>query len=109
MEVREYRKQYEQQLAAQARTDGSSTPPAVDIPALLATLRNEQASPSERLAALQELLAVRFLAARFAPYNAEFLAALRAVARPASDPSQRGQELGVVALAKDQIGRASCR
>jgi hypothetical protein len=109
MEVREYRKQYEQQLAAQARTDGSSTPPAVDIPALLATLRNEQASPSERLAALQELLAVRFLAARFAPYNAEFLAALRAVARPASDPSLREAVLEVLALDKDPEAQALLR
>jgi hypothetical protein len=107
MDVREYRRRYEAELAAHAATakTASSLAAAPEtgnrIPRLLATLRDEHESASARLAALQGLLAARFLGPRFAAYNADFLAALREIVRPGTDPELCEAALEVLALEKD--------
>jgi hypothetical protein len=105
MDVREYRKRYEAELAAHAAVAKAAATPetatAASIPGLLATLRDERASASARLDAHHDLLTVRFLGSRFAPYNADFLAALREIARPGTDPALRQAALEVLALDKD--------
>lgn len=104
MDVREYRRRYEAELAADNVTAARSAavpaePPK--IPDLIATLQDEKASTAARLAALHELLSARFLGARFTPYNAEFLAALRAVAQPGTDRELSEPALEVLASDKD--------
>lgn len=115
MDVREYRRRYEAELAAHAATakTASSLAAAPDtdnsIPGLLATLRNEHESASARLAALHDLLAVRFLGARFARYNAEFLATLREIVRPGTDRELCEAALEVLAVEKDATAQELLR
>jgi|HubBroStandDraft_4_1064222.scaffolds.fasta_scaffold105798_2 hypothetical protein len=105
MDVREYRRRYEAELAAHAaaaRTAAVSEPArGTPIPDLLAALRDGRASASARLEALHDLLTVRFLGSRFAPYNADFLAALREIVRPGTDRELCQAALEVLALDKD--------
>src|SRR5690349_21665116 len=100
MDVKEYRRRYEAELAqrsAGAADQARDAPSAGnDIPSLLATLRDARQTAAARLKALLALMAARFLGPRFAPYNAEFLATLRAIARPDTDPELREQALEVL-------------
>jgi hypothetical protein len=106
MDVREYRRRYEADLAARSATAKTSRPAGSpetgnEIPGLLATLRNPQESASARLAALRRLLAASFLVERFNPYNADFLAALREIIRPGNDRKLVEAALEVLASEKD--------
>lgn len=92
MDVKKYRKEYEDELAAAARQD----PTAQAVPGLrlhaaapqtfdsttrqqLETLRNPQAPVESRTAALRALRAAAFLAEKFAPYHADFINTLREI------------------------------
>jgi hypothetical protein len=131
MDVKDYRKQYEAELAADAVTEnniGTSHPmvaaagadPAIQqrlmdiqralsagpklgdkIAELLATLRNEHESVLVRDAALQALRAATFLGEHFAPYRVEFLDTLRQIARPDAPPELRQDALEALASEKD--------
>lgn len=113
MDVREYRRRYEAELASHAHT--ARTAKALGaapeggsgnrIQRLLATLRNDKEPASARLAALDGLKAARFLTARFAPYNADFLAALREIASPGTDPELCENALETLALEKDSYAQ----
>ena len=113
MDVREYRRQYEAQLAAHAATARtaaalSAAPEGGSgdrVHRLLATLRNDKESASARIAALYGLQAAEFLAARFAPYHADFLAALREIVRPGTDPELCEGALETLALEKDSYAQ----
>ncbi|WP_158810409.1 hypothetical protein [Beijerinckia sp. L45] len=130
MDVREYRKQYEAELAASAPAQSSfrsafstaehaiasfvgletpapvkapSTEPGLidDVPKLIESLRNVQAPATDRRASLHALQAARFQGERFAPYRADFLAALRAIVHPDSDPQLRLDAIEELASEKD--------
>jgi hypothetical protein len=128
MDVKDYRKAYEAELAAPAATAASATsntfgadaapgdatrlteiqrvPLARDefgekIPALIATLRNATESSVVRLAALRALRAAMFLGEHFAPYRADFLSTLRQLAQQGTDPRLCKDALGVLAAEKD--------
>src|SRR5262245_42747937 len=103
MDVREYRKNYEAELAkrAAAKPSGPREGLSDKIRRLLATLRNQQEQAAARIAALDELKAARFLCARFAPFKADFLATLREVAQPGTDPKLCERALETLALEKD--------
>lgn len=113
MDVRQYRRQYEAELAAHTATARTASRlggapesgPGDRVQHLLATLRNDKESASARLAALDGLKAAQFLAARFAPYHADFLAALREVARPGTDPELCEAALETLALEKDSYAQ----
>src|SRR2546423_11559795 len=96
MNVNDYRKAYEAELAANA--DGSRAEPAAAqptlspradlsarIPQLLATLRDPAQPIAARLAALKAISAARFLGGPFAPYRVDFLNVLRQIAQPGVD------------------------
>lgn len=106
MDVREYRQRYEAELAAgstaakTARSAGA-TDGGNNIPSLLATLRNAQETAAARLDALRRLKAARFLVERFAPYNADFLAALREIIRPGTDRKLCEAALEELAIERD--------
>jgi hypothetical protein len=106
MDVREYRKRYEADLAASTTAAKTARPAGAteagnEVPALLATLRNAQETPAARLAALRRLKAARFLVERFAPYNADFLAALREIIRPGTDHKLCEAALEDLAIERD--------
>jgi hypothetical protein len=131
MDVREYRKRSEAELAANAAADNEIGTPRTSgavatasaairrrlmeiqrvplarsdfsdsIPALLATLRNAQEPVPVRDAALQALRAATFLGEHFAPYRVDFINALRQIARPDTDPQLRADALEVLAVEKD--------
>jgi hypothetical protein len=129
MDVKEYRKRYEAELAAAAATEAGSVVTlgagaratgddprrsfratlrtsltddfGDDVRQLLAALGNPAAPTSVRVAALQRLKAMAFLGAKFAPYHTEFLTALRKIVRPGSDPQLREAALEVLAAEKD--------
>jgi hypothetical protein len=104
MDVSEYRKRYEAELArnaAAASKDGPRQDLDEKVRELLATLRNAKAAPAAREAALNGLKTASFLGPRFARYHAEFIAALREVARPDSDAQLCQDALEVLALDKD--------
>jgi hypothetical protein len=130
MDVKDYRKRYEEELAAHAaaadageapRSFGSSAadgganshlreilrvPLTHDnlgdnVGELLTVLRNAQESVPVRVAALQALRAAAFLAEKFAPYRVDFLNTLRQIARPDTPPELREGALEVLAAEKD--------
>lgn len=137
MDVKEYRKRYEAELAAAAtapeqaigaagvRAAGGPAAAAAavadtattrhmaqrsllsgstlgeSIPALLATLRNQQEPVAVRDAALQALGAAAFLGEDFAPYRAEFLDTMRQLADTEAAPELREKALAVLAAEKD--------
>ncbi len=109
MDVAEYRKRYEAELAKAAPPSGRrragkraraadkpagaaerakaiATAPleeedlAKQVPDLLATLRNREESITVRMAALQALGAFDFLGPRFAPFRADYNQVLREIA-----------------------------
>jgi hypothetical protein len=123
MEVPDYRKRYEAQLAKAARTKPRRRGAAGKLTAaqrasairdapldeeqlpervteLLANLLDEKESLTVREAALQALSALDFLGPRFAPYRADYLQALRQVA---TDPKEKLREraLELLAIEKD--------
>ena len=129
MEVPEYRKRYEAELAKASRTGGrrrgARRTQAADKPAspaeraraiaaapldeerlpervaeLLATLLDQEQPLTVRRAALQALAALDFLGPRFAPFRSDYLEALRTVAM---DPERELREsaLELLAIEKD--------
>ena len=130
MDVKDYRKSYEDQLAAAAAQrnetaakpslagaeagssvirsfrDALRTPMTHDefndnVRQLIATLQNSALTSQIRLAALRALKTVAFLGDKFAPFRAEYLAALRQIARPGVDPELCERALEVLAAEKD--------
>jgi hypothetical protein len=107
MDVSEYRKRYEAELArrAAAPTAKTTSSEASDlgdkVNRLLATLRDAKEPTSVREAALNALKAASFLGPRFARFNADFMAALREIARPDTDAQLREDVLEVLAIDKD--------
>ena len=125
MDVKDYRKAYEAELAAPAagaetsgapNTFGAAVAPheaarlaeiqrvplardgfADKIPALIVTLRNGDESTVVRLAALRALRAAMFLGDLFAPFRADFLAALRQLAQQGTDAQLCEGALAVLA------------
>jgi hypothetical protein len=103
MDVSDYRKKYEAELASKAAAaskDGPRQDLDEKVRELLATLRNAKAAPAARDAALNGLKTASFLGTRFARHHAEFIAALREVARD-SNAELRQDALEVLALDKD--------
>jgi hypothetical protein len=133
MDVKDYRKAYEAELAAAASRGTSNTfgaavapndaarlteiqrvPLARDdfgdkIPALIATLRNTAESTVIRLAALRALRAAMFLGDLFAPFRADFLGALRQLAQQGTDPQLCEGALAVLAAEKDPDAQRQLR
>ncbi len=136
MDVKDYRKAYEAELAASAagaKTGTSNTfgaaaapheaawlaeiqrvPLARDgfgdkIPALIATLGNGDESTVVRLAALRALRAAMFLGDLFAPFRADFLTALRQLAQQGPDPQLCEGALAVLAAEKDPLAQQQLR
>jgi hypothetical protein len=138
MDVKAYRKGYEEELAAQAaaadagkapRSFGSSAadgganshlreilrvPLADDnlgenVSHLLTVLRNAQESVPVRVAALQALRAAAFLAEKFTPYRVDYLNTLRQIARPDTPSELREGALEVLAAEKDHDAQALLR
>jgi hypothetical protein len=108
MDVSEYRKQYEAELAKSAAAKPQAPPESGSqdrIGAWLAALRDPKEPAAARDDALHALKAASFLGPRFAPYNAEFTAALREIARPETDAKLREDALEVLALDKDAFAQ----
>jgi hypothetical protein len=129
MDVKEYRKAYEAELAAAENADdgklhtlaaspagsdtvaqqssGASSLSATDqnlsdnISKLLALLASSTEALPVRVAALQALRAALFLGEQFAPHHAEFLQILRQLARPEVDAELREGATEVLASEKD--------
>jgi hypothetical protein len=130
MDVKDYRKSYEDQLAVAAAQrnetaakpslagaeagssvirsfrDALRTPMTHDefndnVRQLIATLQNSALTTQIRLAALRALNTLAFLGDKFAPFRAEYLAALRQIARPGVDPELCERALEVLAAEKD--------
>jgi hypothetical protein len=109
MDVKKYRKQYEDELAAAAGPD--VTAPAAAAAAAenfddttrqeLETLRNTQASLESRTAALRALRIAAFLAAKFAPYRADFINTLREILHQHAPRELIEGALEVLAAEKD--------
>jgi hypothetical protein len=128
MDVAEYRKRYEAELAKaappkpraraarRARAAGKPATPAArakaiaeapldedglpeQVEELLATLRNREEPLRVRMAALQALAALDFLGPRFAPFRADYKQALRDVA---TDPERELRESALELLAIDK-------
>jgi hypothetical protein len=128
MDVNDYRKAYEAELAANAAA-GPDNPPrpaaaAADatargqlsatqrgapgrsdlgerIPALLATLLDAAQPLAIRVAALKAISAARFLGDLFAPFRVDFLNALRQLAQPGTAPELCEGALAILAVEKD--------
>jgi hypothetical protein len=106
MDVKQYRKRYEAELAKAAEPEGADAVPlekervADRAAELLGTLRDRDQPLEARMAALQELSALDFLGPRFAPVRAEYKQALRDVA---TDPQRKLREsaLELLAIEKD--------
>ncbi|QND65438.1 hypothetical protein HB777_17035 [Mesorhizobium loti] len=123
MNVKEYRRQVEAELNAKAASNarvsdfsakvvvGADTP---DIRAAVSgenwdeaikQLADPKLDEEARLVALQFLQAGTFLGARFAPYRAKYLAALRTAATSADDAELRHSALDILANLKDDFAR----
>lgn len=128
MNVEDYRKQVEAELAAESaapiepgvvarfltfltRARGRATRKALDpetdagdIGAMIATLRDPAADPAARLNAIDAIGAARFMGPQFAPYEEQYRDALRQVA---TDPNEqvRRRALEVLALEGDGFAR----
>jgi hypothetical protein len=118
MDVKDYRKAYEAQLAAAENADdgklhtlaaspGASTLSATgqnlsdNISRLLKLLASSTEALPVRVAALQALRAALFLGDQFAPHHAEFLTILRQLARPEVEAELREGATEVLASEKD--------
>jgi hypothetical protein len=115
MDVNEYRKAYEAELAAHTAAAGDdraqpsasplSVSPRADlsarIPQLLATLRDAAQPVAARIAALKAISAARFLGGPFAPYRVDFLNTLRQLAQPGIDRELCESALAILAVEKD--------
>jgi len=109
MNVDDYRKAYEAELAADAATVGATEAadsaighdPSDRIPALLATLGDANQSLLARIAALKAISAIRFLGVVFAPHRVAFLNILRQIAQPGTDPQLYERALAILAAEKD--------
>jgi hypothetical protein len=126
MDVNDYRKAYEAELAANAAgPDGTPRPSAAAtteattpgqpsatqrgartdlgkrIPALLATLLDADQPLAVRIAALKAISAARFLGDLFAPFRVDFLNALRQLAQPGVAPELCEGALSILAVEKD--------
>jgi hypothetical protein len=129
MDVKEYRRQYEAELAAAAGPPlqplgsaavrvGAGTVAALtatqmaqhtlsgatlnsSVPALLETVRNQALPVEARDAALQALGAAAFLGEHFAPYQAEFLETMRHLADADTAPAMRERAIAILAGEKD--------
>jgi hypothetical protein len=113
MDVNDYRKAYEAELAAHAagadRGQAASPPRGAlvqgdlskKIPLWLATLRDPALPVAARLAALKAISAARFLGGPFAPYRVDFLSALRQIAQPGIDRALCESALAILAVEKD--------
>jgi hypothetical protein len=125
MDIDQYRKQYEAELAkasapdrrglaapaegrrpsAAARAKDIATAPLErenleeQVAELLATLRNGKEPLTVRMAALEALAALDFLGPRFAPFRADYKEALREVA---TDPTPELRERAIELLAIDR-------
>ena len=105
MDVARYRKRYEAELAkataagraAEARSEPEDL--AGRVAGLLATLRDRDRQPDERLAAIRELAALDFLGPPFEPFRADYRQALREVA---TDPDRALRESALELLAIDR-------
>jgi len=130
MEVADYRKRYEAELAkaspppkrpgtaagragaasAAARAKAIAVAPldeegiAEQVAALLATLRNQEEPLTVRMAALQALAALDFLGPRFTPFRADYKEALREVATDAKS-ELRESALELLAIEKDPFAQ----
>jgi hypothetical protein len=123
MDIAEYRKRYEAELAKaspperRARTEGRRPSAAARAKAiatapleednleeqvadLLATVLNREESLTVRMAALDALAALAFLGPRFAPFGADYRQALRDVATDPK-PELRERALELLAIDKD--------
>jgi hypothetical protein len=133
MDVKDYRRQYEAELAnanlesvpatiEAAGVTGEATrlqeiaqAPmqrdrlADNVPRLLAILRNEAEPTAMRAAALRSLRAAAFLGEHFAPFRADFLDTLRRIARPETDAKLREDVLETLAAEKDAQGQELLR
>lgn len=133
IDIADYRKRYEAELAkaaapkpraraAAAAREADKRPTAAarakeiaaapldtdrlpdQVAELLATLRNREEPPTVRLAALRALAALDFLGPRFAPFRADYKQALRDVA---TDPDEELREsaLELLAIDRDQYAQ----
>jgi hypothetical protein len=129
MDIAQYRKRYEAELAkaspperraraaarpptegrrpsAAARAKDIATAPLEEnnleelVADLLATLRNREESRTVRIAALDALAALDFLGPRFAPFRADYNQALRDVATDPT-PELRERALELLAIGRD--------
>jgi hypothetical protein len=118
MDVKDYRKAYEAELAAGAPADAQASLSAnaalgvahdadlaQTIPALLATLGDAAKPISTRVAALKAISARRFLGDQFAPYRVDFLNMLRQIAQPGIDPQLCARALAILAAEKDSAAQ----
>jgi hypothetical protein len=123
MDIKDYRKRYEAELAAAEATVsgvGSDSPLreasrqlnnmlqlpqtaslSERIPALLTVLKNPAQPTLIRKAAVHALQAAQFLSEAFAPFRADFLNALRTLITPDTDADLRTQALEILAEKKD--------
>ena len=101
MDVSQYRKRYEAELAKAPPADAQWEPEdlANRVPGLLSVLRDGEEQSAARMAALQELRALDFLGPRFAPFRADYKEALREVAM---DPDSGLRESALELLAIDR-------
>jgi hypothetical protein len=79
------------------------------VPALIATLLNDAELVIVRLAALRTLGAMAFLGAKFAPYRADFLTALRKLTTLNVEADLREEALAILATEKDADTQESLR
>jgi hypothetical protein len=114
MDVNDYRKAYEAELAAHAAAGAVRGQAAgvqrgalaqgdlsKKVPQWLATLRDPALPVAARLAALKAISAARFLGGPFAPYRVDFLSALRQIAQPGIDRALCESALAILAVEKD--------
>ena len=79
------------------------------VPALIATLLNDAELAVVRLAALRTLSTLAFLGARFAPYRADFMGALRQLASSSVASELREEALAFLATEKDTGAQETLR
>jgi hypothetical protein len=91
------------------RVPSASSDFGVNIPALIATLRNDAELTVVRLAALRTLRTTAFLGEKFAPFRADFLEALRHLTQPGIDPQLCKDALSFLAAEKDATAQDQLR
>jgi hypothetical protein len=118
MDVKDYRKAYEAELAADPAADDAprvsgiapdSAELSVKVPALLATLRDTAQPLAIRVAALKAISAIRFLGDQFAPFRVDFLNVLRQIAQPGADPQLCARAIAILAADKDTATQEQLR